>query len=197
MRRSIRPLFVRFTATHRPGRQFDAKPLLQIGRMLRRKWGTKRISCVATAATPRRAAFPYLSGNASKSSPLQQEAIVRPNGRYLRVIVQCINNYIVNENSNPSVEKIMIVVMKKYLLTCGVLAGLLVASGASVAIDKQGRSSIETSKARPKENQASQTGAQRVQDSTKSRTSKAITSTGSARQQEKTRGAVARTLRKK
>lgn len=87
--------------------------------------------------------------------------------------------------------------MKKFLPACLVVVSFLFTSGQAVALDKQGRSSVESQKARPKENKPSQSGSQRVQDSTKSRAGKAIGSTGSARQQEKTRSAVGQTLRKK
>jgi hypothetical protein len=80
------------------------------------------------------------------------------------------------------------------------LASLLclgVVSTAYAQKDRQGKTSLETNKSRPKENKPAQTGSQRVQNQTKERTQKALDSTGSARQQEKTKKSVNRIVNKK
>ena len=62
------------------------------------------------------------------------------------------------------------------------------------ALDKQGKTSLETNKSRPKENSPSKTGAQRVQDKTQSRTNEALSK--SAAQQGKTQKSVKKTMGK-
>ena len=91
----------------------------------------------------------------------------------------------------------MNIMIKKHFLLCFVVVGFLWMHGQAIAIDRQGRSSIETNKSRPKENKPSQSGVQRVQDRTTRRASKAIEPTGSARQQVKTQSDVDKALRKK
>ena len=87
--------------------------------------------------------------------------------------------------------------VSKELLAGALVASFLFGSGAAVAVEKQGRTSIETPKARPKENPRSQSGSQRVQDRTTTRVGKALTTNSSARQVQETRKSVTRTLVKK
>jgi hypothetical protein len=88
--------------------------------------------------------------------------------------------------------------MIKKISSIAIVAFVLFNSMQSAyAFEKQGRSSFESPKHSPKENKPPQSGSQRVQDQTKSRTQKALGSTGSARQQEKTKNSVGNILRKK
>jgi hypothetical protein len=88
--------------------------------------------------------------------------------------------------------------LKKFMIAIStvVLAGLCVHSSVH-AQDKQGKRTLETNKSRQKENRPSQSGAQRVQDQTKTKVEKAVRSSGSDRVREKTKQSVARVLRKK
>ncbi len=89
--------------------------------------------------------------------------------------------------------------MTKKISSITIAGALLLFSSMhpAYAFEKQGRSSFESPKHSPKENKPPQSGSQRVQDQTKSRTQKALGSTGSARQQEKTSKSANSALRKK
>jgi hypothetical protein len=88
--------------------------------------------------------------------------------------------------------------LKKFMIAIStVFLAVLCAHSTVHAQDKQGKRSLETNKARQKENRPSQSGAQRVQDQTKTKTDKAVRSNGADRTREKTRQSVAGVLRKK
>lgn len=65
------------------------------------------------------------------------------------------------------------------------------------ARDTGGKRSMNTPTMRPKENKPSQTGSKRVQDSTTTRTDRALSKNGSERRVEKTKNLVNRIFRKK
>lgn len=74
------------------------------------------------------------------------------------------------------------------------ICSLFLHSSVAHAVDKQGKT-MNVPSVRPKENSPARTGAQKVQDQTRTRSKQAVEGNNAARQREETKAQVKKTLR--